>query len=153
MENDYIIYNGELYHYGRKGMRWGQNIFGKVKNWRTSRKRAKNLKTARKVKAERQKLIESGKLSSKKMTEKELKNGINRLELEKKYNDLLRDTTKATSSRGQTFVNKFLDSTVDKIAENATADVVSQAVKVLIVKATNKAIGDEVVFTNNKKKS
>ena len=25
----YIIYNGELYHYGRIGMKWGQHIFGK----------------------------------------------------------------------------------------------------------------------------
>lgn len=29
MVNDYTIINGELYHYGRKGMKWGQHIFGK----------------------------------------------------------------------------------------------------------------------------
>lgn len=31
MSKEYTIIDGELYHYGRKGMKWGQHIFGKVK--------------------------------------------------------------------------------------------------------------------------
>ena len=44
----------ELYHYGRKGMKWYQNIFTSGKERSVKRKRVKNLKKARKVKAEKE---------------------------------------------------------------------------------------------------
>ena len=152
MENKYVISGGELYHYGRKGMRWGMNIFGKIKAYKAKKKRLANLKKAREVRAERKRLISSGKLSSKQMTDAELKARINRLQMEKTYNDLLKSQKSATSSRAKTFMNKFFDSTLDKVADNAGADVVAQALKVLTVKGVNKMAGSEVVFTNNKKK-
>ena len=144
--------NNELYHYGRLGMKWGQHIFSDMKARSAARKRKKQLAQAREAKAERKRAITSGKLSSKKMTDKELKDRIARLELEKKYNDLI-DSNKAYKNRGKAFMNKFLDSAVDKIAENSTADVVAQALKAVAVKGTNRVFGEEVVYTNNKKKS
>ena len=47
----------ELYHYGRKGMKWYQNIYTSAKNVRTNRKRKKSLEKAREVK--KQKAIET----------------------------------------------------------------------------------------------
>ena len=47
----------ELYHYGRKGMKWYQNIYTSAKNARTNRKRKKSLEKAREVK--KQKAIEA----------------------------------------------------------------------------------------------
>lgn len=156
----YNYSNGyELYHYGRKGMKWGQNIFGKVKAARTAKRRkaalvkAREAKAAKKIEAEkRAKDIERGKISVKKMTDAEIKARMERLQLEKNYTDLVNQVNSNRNVRGKRFLNKFLDSTVDKVAENSAADVVAQAIKVIAVKGVNKAFGSEEVFTNNKKK-
>lgn len=159
---EYIIHSGELYHYGRKGMKWGQNIFGKVKARRTAKQRSKNLAKAREVRAERKKALAKGRISPKKMTEAELKKQIERLQLEKQYIALVKDTKAANYSRGRRFVDKFVDSTIDKVADNAAADVVAQSLKVLTTVGANKAfnkyggklgVSGDQVFTNNKKKS
>ena len=153
--------NNELMHYGVLGMRWGVRRYqnkdgtltraGKRKEKKLAKQRAENLKKARAAKAERKGKITTDRLSPKKMTDKELKDRIARLELEKQYMNAVKENRLAIT-RGKRFVDKFLDSTVDKVAENAAADVVAQAIKVVVVKGTNKAFGDEVVFTNNKKK-
>lgn len=153
--------NNELIHWGIKGMKWGVRRYqnkdgtltaaGKRREKQIAKQRAENLKKARTAKAERKSKISTDTLSPKKMTEKELNERIARLELEKKYKDAVREN-RMSMTRGKRFVDKFLDSTVDKVAENAAADVVAQALKVLVVKGTNKAFGDEVVYTNNKKK-
>lgn len=152
-------HSDELYHYGRKGMKWGQHIFGKVKTARIARKRKAALVKARATKAankaaaeKRARDVEKGKISAKKMTDAELKKRMERLQLEKNYTDLVNQVNTNHNNRGKRFVNKFLDSTVDKVAENAAADVVAQAIKVLTVKGVNKAFGAEEVFTNNKRK-
>lgn len=167
--------NVRLEHHGVKGMKWGfrryQNRDGSltaegkqrrsvgqvVKDYRTNSVRKKNLAKARAARVEKQKAteqrkkdLEAGKISAKKMTDDELIARIARLELEKKCRELERDTQSYT--RGKRFVNKFLDSTVDKVADNAMADVVAQALKVGTTKMVNKAVGAEVVYTNNKKK-
>ena len=153
--------NNELLHWGVKGMRWGvrryQNkdgtltLAGRRREKKLAKQRAENLKKARAAKAERKARIATDRFSPKKMTDKELKDRIARLELEKQYMDVVKENRLAIT-RGKRFVDKFLDSTVDKVAENAAADVVAQAIKVVVVKGANKAFGDEVVFTNNKKK-
>lgn len=157
-------YTSELYHYGRMGMKWGQHIFGKVQARRAARKKAANLKKAREAKAEKQRLaaeranaVDKGKIRTKDMTDAEINRRIARLKLEKDYNDLVQQTREF--ERGSRLVNKFLDTTVDKLAENVSADTLSQVIKTLAVKGANaglnkalKTDGEEYVFTNNKKK-
>lgn len=180
MEN----YENELYHHGIKGMRWGirrfQNSDGSlkpegekrygsgksigqaIKDYKVSRRRKKNLEKARAARIEkqqaaikRQKDLEAGKIPLKKMTNEEIQAKIDRINLEKSYKEVTRNNQ--NYSRTNRFINKFLDSTVDKLAENSTSDVVAQGIKVMLVKAANQGLeragfaGD--VHTNNKKKS
>ena len=157
MENN--IYSDELYHYGRKGMKWGQNIFGKIKTAKTNHTRKKNLEKARTAKVEkakeaanRQKLIEKDKLSVKKMSDVEIKQRLERLNLEKQLNEARKEAK--MHSKTKRFLSKFSDATIDKIAEQAGADVVAQTVKVYLTKGVNSTLfkDAEEVFTNNKKK-
>lgn len=153
----------ELYHHGIKGMKWGirrtpAQLGHYIKKRKTAKKRKAALEKARQTKAanakaaaERQKKLEAGRLSPKKMTDKELQDKINRLELEKKYKDALKDAS-MSRSRGRRFAEKFMDSAVDKLAENGTADIVAQAFKHFAAQGVNKLIGTEAVYANNKKK-
>ena len=148
----------ELYHYGRKGMKWYQNIYAEAKNVRTKLKRRAALKKARETRKKnveeekkRQELLKKGKLSAKKMTPKELEDRIKKLELEKRYRDLKKD--ELNSTRGKKFIDRFLDSSVEKVAD-AGADIVAQTIKTFGVNAVNNKVfnGKEETFTNNKKK-
>ena len=165
----------ELYHHGTLGMKWGvrryQNKDGSltdagkkhrsigqvIKDHGIAVKRKRNLKKARAAKIEkqknaieRQKKIKSGKISIKDMTDDEIRARIERLNLEESYQKAMRNTQ--SYSKGKRFINKFWDSTIDKVADHAAADVVAQSLKVMTSKAANSAFGEEVEFTNNKKK-
>lgn len=146
-----------LQHYGVLGMKWGvirspAQLARARKVKQANKKRQESLAKARDAKAKRKKALDEDRLPAKKMTEAELKAKIERLKLEKDYVDLLKEARGAQMTRGKKFVNKFLDSSIDKIADQAAADVVAQSVKVLMVKMANKALSTDDVFTNNKKK-
>lgn len=176
-------FENELYHHGIFGMKWGVRRFqnsdgslkpagekrygsGKslgqtIKDYKTARRRKKNLAKARVAKIEkhkaaeqRQKDLEAGKIPLKKMTNEEIQAKIDRINLEKSYKEAMRNNQ--SYSRTKRFVNKFLDSTVDKVAENTAADIVAQSMKVMLTKGVNKALEskgfDADVHTNNKRK-
>ena len=114
MEN---IRPDELYHYGRKGMKWYQNIFTSGKKVRTNRKRRKALEKARETK--KQKAVEAETVAAKKerilksrsakelyvnahlFTDQELQSAYNRLNLERNIKSLV----PAEVTKGQQFVN------------------------------------------------
>lgn len=168
MENDILT------HWGVKGMKWGvrryqnsdgsltpagkkrysdgMNFVERAKAKKKAKQRAENLKKARAVKAERKAQISKDKMSPKQMTDKEIQDRISRLELEKKYSALVKESRALQMPRGKKFIDKFLDSTTDRVADQVAADVVAQSIKVLLTKGANKAFGAEEVFTNNKKK-
>lgn len=110
---DVNISNDELYHYGRKGMKWYQNIFTAGKKAAAARKRKKNLAKAREAKKtkkeEKEEVLKSR--SAKKLferadlfTDKELQAAYNRLILEKSIKSLAPDEV----SKGEAYAKKFI---------------------------------------------
>lgn len=155
MEN--YIREDELMHYGRKGMKWGQSIFGsknkkkrsgssesaiasKVKKKLADNKAAKEKKLAeeeaqKKAKAEKKKSV-------KQLSDEELRKRIARLELEKRYKDLAKDEVAA--DKGKDFVMRVLEKSGENLA--------TQTVNHYGAKLLNQVIGEEVIYANNKKK-
>lgn len=80
----------------------------------------------------------------KKMTDAELQTKIDRMNLEKRYSELMSQTNPPKSPKGKSFV---LD-TVGKIVP----DMAVQVGKYYAAKLINGVIGDEAVYANNKKK-
>lgn len=126
------------------------------------KQRAENLAKARQAKIEKQKAaedrakkLEKGKIPVKDMTDSEIQDKINRINKELELKNL-------QTTRGKTFVEKFKDETVDKLAKNVAADLVAQTAKAVgtygINKILNKLLTDagaekkDYVFTNNKRK-
>lgn len=132
--------NNELYHYGVLGMKWGirrtpSQLGHKIKERKAAKKRNENLEKARKARAEHQKALKSGKLKPKDMTTAELQKEIQRLQLEKQYMDLKRDTS--TQNKGKTFTSKYGGQLVDKLVTNVGIDLVTQFAKSAGAKGVN----------------
>lgn len=97
------------------------------------------------------------------MTPAELQKEIQRLQLEKQYMDLKRDTS--TQNKGKTFTSKYGGQLVDKLVTNVGIDLVTQLAKSAGAKGVNELIGKindripeedrqlEKVYANNKKKN
>ena len=160
--------NNELYHYGILGMKWGirrtpSQLGHRIKQRKVEKQRKENLAKARQARAEHQKKLKSGKLKPKDMTEAELRKEIQRLQLEKQYMDLKRDTS--SQNKGKTFAAKYGGQLVDKLITNVGMDLVTQVAKSAgakgiddVIDKINAKIPDdknkmESVYANNKKKN
>lgn len=160
--------NNELYHYGILGMKWGirrtpAQLGHRIKQRKVEKQRKENLAKARKARAEHQKKLKSGKLKPKDMTDAELQKEIQRLQLEKQYMDLKRDTS--SQNKGKTFASKYGSQLVDKLITNVGIDLVTQVAKSAGAKGIDDVIDKinakipedknkmESVYANNKKKN
>ena len=138
-------YQDELYHYGIKGMKWGVirtaeqlgHIVKSAKSLYDSHKTKKRAKEEAAIVKKRSKIT-----NPKKLTAEELNARIKRLQLEKTYKDLMKDTETAT--RGKNFVMDIL--------ESSGKNLLTQVTNHYGAKALNKVIGEDVIFANNKRK-
>ena len=146
-------YQDELYHYGIEGMKWGIRrtaaqlghvIKDKAKKGYQAVKKASNIHKANKRAEEAAKIArQRAKITNpKKLTTEELNARIKRLQLEKTYKDLMKDTE--TAKRGKNFVMDVL--------ETSGKNLLTQVGNHYGAKALNRAIGEDVIFANNKKK-
>ena len=153
----------ELYHHGIKGMKWGvrrteaqlARARGKVEKLESKLASQGGKAAAKKGIDSDKAVVKPKKKRVKDMTDDELKAYTNRLALEKSYTDALKNSRETT--RGSRFVNKYLDSTIDKLADGVAADLTAQLVKAVGAKLINKGVskffdGSDQVFSNNKKK-
>lgn len=135
-----------LAHYGVLGMKWGvrrtaAQLGNHVRTKRTQAKRKQSLAKARatreknrKAAAKRQKLLDKGLLSPKKMTDAELKAKIERLNLEKEFKKSMTD---ARGDGGKKYVTDILK----KIGENTMTNLGTQVATHIVGNAINKIAG------------
>lgn len=139
-------YNSELYHHGVKGMKWGVRrarqttsspgvrrakkpdnfIVSSIKKKRRAKELERRKESAAKAR------LEASKKKPAELTEKELRDRIARLELEKKYADLMNQTNPPKNAKGKKFVEDVLTSSAKNIA--------SQTTTLLMGMAANKAL-------------
>lgn len=156
---DYYIYGNELYHYGRKGMKWGQRIFGKDKlTLGGMRNKTGGRYPWGKGAEKKPPSSKPKKKSLSEMSNSELEEYVVRMEkrrsLERRYNDL----QPKQKARGRKIATDLIKSTgnlvVNKIAKPAIEDIGRQAAKSLLAKNVNEVLkfsDDLKVYPNNKK--
>ena len=159
--------NNEFYHHGVLGMRWGirrslRQLSSQRKAKKIAKQRKENLAKARKSRAERNEAISKGKIKPKDMTVAELNKNIERLNLEKQYIALKKETS--GQHKGKSFASKYGGQIVDKMITNVGVDLVTQLAKSAGAKGLNDLISSinskipeekekmEFVYANNKRK-
>lgn len=175
MATIYHCKDDELMHYGRKGMKWGQHIFTKAKSYGSAKRKEMQLNKARKEKAKtreaalkRAEKIKSGKMSPKKMTNKELEDFIaeknKRKDLERQYKKLNSPTQKLADikpeqvSKGKAATNAVLKTVGKEVLTPVAIDMGKQALRSMVAASANKGyfetkLGKEYkLYPNNKKK-
>lgn len=105
-----VMPEDELRHYGRKGMKWYQNVFSKPKSGATRNKSSPKKKVDEKE-------VKKKKKTPKEMTSEELREKIGHMQLEVEYNRLASQTKKV--SRGRKFAGDMVDKAILPAAVDA----------------------------------
>lgn len=140
--------NNELYHYGRKGMKWYQNIFTKDKTGDSSKKTGESddSEGGKKAGSGSSSSSSSSKKTIKDMTDDELVAAIRRLENEQKYNKLIKDMTPEEEHK----VKEFVVDVVEKSGKNIATQFVTYTMGVAVNKAFEKAFNDDKIVNPKK---
>ena len=122
MDNNYVIRNGELYHWGVKGMRWGvrraQKQTARMERKAQKKGWSEDAKTAALVKTK----------SVKQMSNTELRKLNERIQLEKQYKNI----TKGDKSAGSKFVADVLKESAKDTVKSYTTKYMKKGVDFII---------------------
>ncbi len=128
-----------LAHFGRKGMKWYQHIFGEFQSAAKYAK-GKGNPAQKKAPAKTEKSVskpKEKKQNHKKMSNEELQKRIDRMSLEKQYLDL----NKETRTNGKRFVDTFLK-TMEKTGFDILQQSLTQVGKKYVSNFLDKRIDD-----------
>lgn len=153
----------ELRHWGIVGMKWGvrryQNKDGSLTN--AGKKRRAKLEAELEKLGDKSNGDAANKKNIKDLSDDELRERTNRLNLEKNYKDAVKAVGgEAKVGRGRRFANMFSDKLVDSFAEKSAhtvSDLGAQTLKSVGAKFLNQWLDStfagsaEKVYTNNKK--
>lgn len=151
-----MAYN-ELYHHGVKGQKWGVRRTPAQLGHKPRRKRTgistlfrKKKRVVRRIPDQpvQTKSIKRNKTLSE-MSDEELKARIARLDLESAYKQKLAQVNPPKRSKGKEFVAEILRDSSKASLKNITTQVMNYGLS----KALNKALQEEVIYANNKKKA
>lgn len=121
----------ELYHYGVLGMKWGvrryQNKDGSLTAKGKKRYSSDSSNDGQKENTKPKKK------SISEMSDEELSKAIKRLEIEKRYRDLTKESRQSEISKGRAFANRV----IEKIGENTLTNLGTQAANHVIGNAIN----------------
>ena len=121
----------ELMHYGRKGMKWGQNIFGKKLS---SLKKRKGDSDSDDGEPNKPKQAAPPKKTVKDMSDAELQREVNRLQLEQRYKQL----TPEQVSKGKKFAQTIMNDVIIPAAKEVGKEQLKKTLNTEIDKARNK---------------
>lgn len=152
MENNYILTsNGELYHWGVKGMKWGvrryQNKNGTLTAAGKKRRKSqqKELSPNKKERIARKKDLKNRRT----MSDAELKKKIERLKMEKEFKNLTNEDIRP----GRTYVKEIMSSAGKKTLTIAAAGALAYGVKAAMTKEFDlKEAANYIAANPNKKK-
>lgn len=141
-EYDYDMSPDELRHYGRKGMKWGQHIFGKVKNGVVTYAKKKSAERSERKAEEKRRhdIDELRKKPVKYLTEAEYKERTRLANQEKMLKMLEREVSNLSpqqKSSGENFAKKFMSEAVGR----ALIDGGKRAMTDMFDKKMKKAFG------------
>lgn len=143
--------NTELCHYGVPGQKWGviRSIFGRGGRSKASKITKQRLKDSKKIgdRKDDKKEDENDvrKLNPKKLSDADLKAAVTRLQLEADYNRL----NPKHVSAGKKFINDYVTKAVVPAINDASKQLLTEAIKKGLTAAVTKAAGAE---TSKKKK-
>lgn len=149
----------ELYHHGILGQKWGIRRYQNKDGTLTAAGR----KRLEKLDGKRSKILpndgNSGKIMRSKkaseMSDDELVSAINRLQNEKRYNDLVAEITRSTLAEAKTKKSKgkeFMNSPMGKAMTQVAVDYSRKLISGLADKAIKKALGDDDTLDSLKKR-
>lgn len=131
MENTYILTSdGELYHWGVKGMKWGVRRYQNKNGTLTSAGKKRRKSQQKKLTAdEKERAARKADLKNRRtMSDADLKKKIERLKMEKEFKNL----TNEDINSGKTFVNEVMSSAGKKVLTIAAAGAMAYTVKAVM---------------------
>lgn len=121
----------ELYHYGVLGMKWGVRRYQNKDGSLTAKGKKRYSSDA--SKSDKKEDAKPKKKSVSEMSDEELTKAIKRLEIEKRYRDLTKESRQSEISKGRAFANRV----IEKIGENTLTNLGTQVANHVIGNAIN----------------